>query len=87
MSCKKPEPLPFAHLPESVLEKNYFPPGSIVTYICNYGYVNTTSTTVICGMGGNWSKVPGFCKGNGTGPVALLVGVGVRTELGDGQQG
>ncbi|XP_066480761.1 complement receptor type 1-like [Tiliqua scincoides] len=74
-SCQKAEPIQFAHVPEDILERNYFPEGSILTYVCNYGYVNTTPpATVTCGKNLQWSNATEFCEASCKDPPKLEYG-------------
>lgn len=65
--CPKPQPIQFAAVPANVLEVNYFPAGTVVTYRCNRGYriiPGQRPSEATCLQNLTWTKAAEFCEGN-----------------------
>ncbi|XP_053101832.1 complement receptor type 1 [Hemicordylus capensis] len=63
-SCGPPARLNFAELANEYKEKNSFPIGSTVNYVCRPGYAEhlKRSNSITCLRSQEWSKVQEFCK-------------------------
>uniref|UniRef100_A0ACB8F5A8 Uncharacterized protein n=1 Tax=Sphaerodactylus townsendi TaxID=933632 RepID=A0ACB8F5A8_9SAUR len=68
-SCPVPESLIYAVPKPEEVTKNYYTPGTTVTYVCRRGYdsIPGMSPVITCLQNNSWSEVPIFCRGKSCG--------------------